>query len=185
LDWQTYKDYWAGRGYAPLETIEELTKDLIAKQGLAYLREHTEPGHWTASGFIWDPKAKKMLMMHHRKLDKWLQPGGHADGDTDLAAVAAKETWEETGIAVNSPVTWGNGLAVFDFDIHEIPARKTEPQHLHFDVRYLFLADSTKDPVQNSESNAVRWLSIEEVYELTNEESILRPIRKIKSGGCN
>ncbi len=178
-----YKKYWEARGFDQREIKEELVEGLLAKDDLPYFRNHTVPGHWTASAFVWDPVAKKLLLMHHRKLQKWLQPGGHADGDKDLEMVARKETIEETGIVVENPASWAKGMSILDFDIHEIPARKSERAHLHFDVRYLYLADSNIAPVQNEESNGVAWIDESKIPTLTNEESLLRPLQKIKQGG--
>ncbi len=183
MDIRAYNTYWASNGFEPNQEHAAVLKDLVDKKDLPFDRSHTDPGHWTGSAFVWDPKEQKLLLMHHRKLDKWLQPGGHADGDTNLERVAQKETDEETGIQVKNPVSWPDEMNVFDIDIHKIPARKNEPTHLHFDVRYLFLADSQQAPVQNEESHEVKWFKIEELLEITKEESILRPIRKIQCGG--
>ena len=121
-------------------------------------------------------------MMHHKKIEKWLQPGGHADGDTDLVSVARKECEEETGVSVGNPVHWQE-TNILDIDIHEIPPRKGEPAHLHFDVRYLFLRSTEAVPRKNSESNAVKWVDCTDLESITSEESILRPVRKILQGG--
>jgi 8-oxo-dGTP pyrophosphatase MutT (NUDIX family) len=96
--------------------------------------------------------------MHHRKLDRWLQPGGHADGDVDLARVALREAQEETGVA---------GLCVeggiFDIDRHRIPARGDEPEHWHYDVRYVVRAGADERFTVNPESRALAWRSVAEV----------------------
>src|SRR3954463_9092998 len=87
------------------------------------------PGHLTGSAWIVSPDRSRTLLTHHLKLDKWLQLGGHADDDPDLLAVALREAREESGLTrlrVVSP-------AIFDFDRHLIPARKTEPEHFHYD----------------------------------------------------
>ncbi|NNF56014.1 MAG: NUDIX hydrolase [Acidimicrobiales bacterium] len=109
-------------------------------------------GHLTGSAAVVDPSRGAALIMHHVKLDRWLQPGGHADGDGDLSAVALREASEETGLA---------GLTVhqpaIDLDVHEIPARPGEPAHLHLDVRFLVTAPPGSEPVGNHESHALEW----------------------------
>lgn len=133
-------------------------------------------GHITASGFIYDERTQKILLIHHKKLDKWLQPGGHCDGDKDTLGVAIKEVFEETGVMIENI-----GQSIFDLDIHTIPERKDIPEHEHFDVRYLFFADSTKPLVQNHETNQLMWIRIADLEKYTTEESLLRMKRKVLS----
>ncbi len=115
------------------------------------------PGHITGSAFVVDEDFSAALFVHHAKLGKWLQPGGHCEwGETALSA-ARREAEEETGIAPRSLVMDGP----FDIDIHEIPARGKVPAHLHLDIRYLFV--SPRIEVRgNEESHAVAWLSFDE-----------------------
>src|SRR5439155_15774375 len=94
-----------------------------------------------------------MLLLHHRKLQKWLQPGGHADGDMNLAAVALREATEETGI--DGLRVW---LAPIDVDVHRV-SPPAEDAHLHLDVRYLVVASPTAKVVGNEESEAIRWVT--------------------------
>jgi 8-oxo-dGTP pyrophosphatase MutT (NUDIX family) len=109
-------------------------------------------GHLTGSALVVDATARHTLLLHHAKLDRWLQPGGHADGDGNLASVALKEATEETGI---------DGLAVvtpaIDIDVHTIPARPGEPEHVHLDVRFLILAPADAEVRHNDESHGARW----------------------------
>lgn len=116
------------------------------------LHRSCRSGHLTASAAVVDPSRPAGLILHHVKLDRWLQPGGHADGRGDLASVALAEASEEAGIA---------GLRVLqpaiDLDIHPIPARPGEPAHLHLDVRYLVLAPPGSEPDGNHESHDVSW----------------------------
>ena len=95
------------------------------------------PGHLTGSAWIVSPDRKRTLLTHHHKLDKWLQLGGHADGETDLLAVALREAREESGLTRLRAVS----AEIFDCDRHLIPARGTEPAHYHHDVRFLLEAD--------------------------------------------
>ncbi len=114
-------------------------------------------GHLTASALVLDARGERLLLLRHRKLDRWLQPGGHADGDANLAGVAWREATEETGIA---------GLAVsvpaIDLDVHVIPESKV-PQHLHLDVRFLVLAPRDAQVMGNEESTALRWVRFDEL----------------------
>lgn len=126
-------------------------------------------GHITASAWILNPDKTKVLLLHHAKLSKWLQPGGHADGNTNLIEVALKETEEETGLI---PIQIEE--QIFDIDIHVIPARKDIPEHLHYDVRYLLTADETQNIIQNHESNCIKWIDLKAVEQYNNEKSILR-----------
>jgi 8-oxo-dGTP pyrophosphatase MutT (NUDIX family) len=135
---------------------------------------HLEIGHITASAFIIDPNCKKVLLIHHKKLNKWLQPGGHCDGETDTLSVALKEVSEETGLVIENL-----GQEIFDLDIHTIPTHKDIPQHEHFDVRYLLIADSNIPLVQNHETNQLKWIDLDEMSEYTNEESMLRMKSKV------
>jgi 8-oxo-dGTP pyrophosphatase MutT (NUDIX family) len=135
-------------------------------------------GHITGSAWITSPDGSRVLLIHHRKLDRWFQPGGHADGDPDVAAVALREAQEETrlpDLRLVSP-------AIFDVDIHPIPARGTVPEHLHYDIRFLFTANNDDMPGgENREVKGIRWVSPDEAEKLANSESISRMIRKSRS----
>jgi 8-oxo-dGTP pyrophosphatase MutT (NUDIX family)/ribosomal protein S18 acetylase RimI-like enzyme len=112
-------------------------------------------GHFTGSAWLVSADGRRALLMHHRKLDRWLQPGGHADGDPDLARVALREAAEETGLAglVVEP-------GVFDLDRHVIPARGSEPEHWHHDVRFVVRATGSETFAPNEESHALAWRDI-------------------------
>lgn len=134
-------------------------------------------GHITGSSWLVDPSSQRLLLTHHRKLDMWLQLGGHSDGDPDSQAVAMREAREESGlgVALLSP-------QLFDIDIHEIPARKSDPAHFHFDVRYCLQADGDEFLV-SEESLALAWVGIGELERYTTETSILRMRDKWLSSG--
>lgn len=131
-------------------------------------------GHLTGSAWILNPERTRTLLTHHRKLDKWLQLGGHADGDPDLAAVARREAQEESGLARLRLVS----PEIFDLDRHWIPERKSEPAHWHFDLRFLLEADPSEPLVVSSESKDLAWIELDAVSRFTPEESIARMVRK-------
>jgi len=130
-------------------------------------------GHVTASAWIVSPDRSQVLLMHHRKLGRWFQPGGHCDGDPDVLRVAIKEAQEETGVKAR-PVE----AEIFDVDVHSIPARPGEPSHFHYDIRFLLEAGPLDEINSNAEAKEVRWVPMEEVALYNSSESILRMQRK-------
>lgn len=127
-------------------------------------------GHFTGSAWLVSRDGQRALLMHHRKLDRWLQPGGHADGDVDLARVALREAEEESGLSdlIVDP-------AVFDIDRHRIPARGEEPEHWHYDVRYVVRAVGSEVCVGNAEAFALAWRDIAELAaDASSEVSVRR-----------
>jgi len=114
--------------------------------------------------------------MHHRKLDRWFQPGGHADGDPDIQQVALKEAQEETGLTDIQAVD----SKLFDIDIHLIPANSKDTAHLHYDIRFLMQADRNEPLKINSESKNLAWVLLEDVYRYNDSESIMRMVKKMK-----
>jgi 8-oxo-dGTP pyrophosphatase MutT (NUDIX family) len=136
------------------------------------------PGHLTGSAWILSPDYESVLLVHHRKLGRWIQPGGHADGEADLFQVALREAREETGLLTLVTLPGGDPPAPLDLDIHEIPPHGDEPEHLHFDVRFLFVAAPGETPLVSVESAAVRWVRRERLGELSEEESLRRMERR-------
>jgi len=137
----------------------------------AYQRKHL-PGHITGSSWIINNDGTKVLLVKHAALHKWLQPGGHADGDENVLRVAIREANEETGLANLTRV----GTGFFDIDIHSIPARKdlSFPQHDHYDVRFLFQADEADSVKISEESTELEWIQLKELEKFNSEPSILR-----------
>jgi 8-oxo-dGTP pyrophosphatase MutT (NUDIX family) len=131
-----------------------------------------EIGHVTGSAWIVDQAGERVLLTHHAKLDIWVQPGGHCDGDSDVAAVALKEAVEETGLCDLERVS----PEIFDLDIHTIPARGAVPAHEHFDVRFAFRvpAGASEAFVVSDESHDLAWVRLEDFERFTRERSMLR-----------
>jgi len=132
-------------------------------------------GHFTASAWLVSGDGRRAALMHHRKLGRWLQPGGHADGDADLAAVALKEAGEETGL---QGLVLEDG-AIFDLDRHWIPARGPVPGHWHFDVRYVVRARGSEQLVGNAESLALAWREVAGIAaDPASDQSLARMARR-------
>ena len=168
------------KNYTPVSEKEQSFKDimlnLFATRGAkAFTRDNLE-AHFTASAWIINPSSIEVLMLHHKKLNKWLQPGGHADGQLDLEKVARKEAKEETALNNLQLITTG----IFDIDIHLIPENKGIQEHEHFDIRFAYFCTDKDQTAINSESNDYRWIQIASIASLTNEPSILRMAEKTK-----
>lgn len=165
--------------YRPHDPVEAAHRDrmlaLAEVSGDPFHRNHFGPGHFTASAFILSPAGDALLLVHHAKLERWLQPGGHVEpDDVDLLAAARREASEEVGLAdlpceVEGP---------FDLDVHGIPARGAEPAHEHFDVRFLFRAPHSRH-LRSEESHDVRWFPLGELAAAGFDASVLRAVRKL------
>ena len=152
---------------------------------LAFLAAHPDGferelkiGHVTGSAWVVDRAGTRVLLTHHKKLDMWVQLGGHADGDSDVFRVALREAEEESGLDSLSPVS----RRIFDVDVHRIPARGEMPEHLHWDIRYAFRATGSEAYRVSGESHDLRWIEIESLGSVTQEESMLRMARKWRDG---
>lgn len=165
--------------YLPFDQTEKE----MAKRFLVFIKEHEDCflrslliGHVTASALVLKKNKEEVLLMHHKKLDKWLQPGGHCDGEEDVLSVAKKEVLEETGIDVGE-----QGIEIFDIDIHHIPERKGVPAHEHYDIRFCFIVANETKFIANNESNALKWIKLNDIEKYTSEPSILRMVAKVTS----
>jgi 8-oxo-dGTP pyrophosphatase MutT (NUDIX family) len=148
-------------------------KNLIKTEPNCLLRD-TLPGHLTASAWVIDQHTYcSFLLVKHAKLNLWVQPGGHADGNENLRAVACQELYEETGIV---PLQQQEGI--FDLSIHSIPASKNMPEHLHFDVRYLFLADASMPLRLSAESLDLGWFNLQQMSDMGCDDSVLKMARR-------
>jgi 8-oxo-dGTP pyrophosphatase MutT (NUDIX family) len=132
-------------------------------------------GHFTGSAWIISPAKDAVLMTHHKKLNMWLQLGGHADGDNNLINVALRESEEESGFSNFKLLS----EKIFDLDIHEIEPMNDDPRHLHYDVRFLLEADPIKSEIiVSDESHDVKWIPISKVKNYNSEDSIKRMVDK-------
>jgi len=166
--------------YRPADALEaqhrEALVELVANAPGAFDRAHFAPGHVTASCFI--VAGDSLLLHHHRRLDRWLQMGGHVELDEDPKEAALREGSEESGLhdlalAVDD---------IFDLDVHLIPAAKGEPEHRHFDVRYIARTASPGAVViDRAESSDVAWVPLDRAEALMNEAASARVIQKIRS----
>jgi 8-oxo-dGTP pyrophosphatase MutT (NUDIX family) len=153
--------------------------ELLASGEHSFRREARE-AHFTGSAWLVSADGERVLLTHHRKLARWLQLGGHADGDIDLARVALREAEEESGL---------NDLDVlpelFDLDRHRIPARGDEPEHWHYDVRYVVRAGANEAFVVSEESHALAWRNIREIADDGSSDASLRRMAQkwLRSGG--
>jgi len=136
------------------------------------LDRNSRPGHLTGSSLIIRPQDSQILVLFHAKLKRWLQPGGHADSDGDMARVALREAIEETGIPqleiVEPPI---------DLDIHVVDP-PYEDVHEHHDVRYLVLAPEDSCPVGNRESTGFQWLDPDEIQRIDPDDGFIRMVER-------
>ena len=158
------------------------TQGALAQDFIALLDDAADPfvrarlaGHFTGSAWLVSADGRRALLMHHRKLERWLQPGGHADGERDLAAVALKEAAEESGL---EQLHLEDGQ-IFDLDRHWIPERGEVPGHWHYDVRYVVRNAGSEAFVINPESLALAWRQVAEIAnDPASDASLARMARR-------
>jgi 8-oxo-dGTP pyrophosphatase MutT (NUDIX family) len=169
------------RTYEPADAAEAEHRgamvDLLATAQAPFSRAHFAPGHFTASCYIVDDSGR-LLLHHHRRLQRWLQMGGHVEGDETPDSAALREGAEESGLRDLALA----GAGIFDLDIHAIPAGRGEPDHYHYDVRY---AARTASPdsvsLDRAESTELAWVSLDRAAELMAGEKSLRVLQKIEN----
>lgn len=166
-------------GYVPDDAQElayrERMLELLAQSG-AFQSMHFVPGHFTASAFVLSPERDALLLILHKKLGLWLQPGGHIEpSDPTLAAAARREVAEEVGADLEPPTH----DALFDIDIHTIPPYGEKPAHEHFDVRYCFQARSRLFTASDEVVRA-QWVPLSQLAEVTSDRSVLRAALKLR-----
>lgn len=159
---------------------------LVESRGDCFER-HCWAGHVTASAWLLSPDGRRFLLTHHRKLGRWLQLGGHAEGDPDPASVALREAREESGLldlrfayAADAPVP-------IDLDVHPIPARGADPAHDHHDVRFVLVAAPGQTIAVSDESNALEWFEMDDLESVADDDSVLRlglKVRRLLEAGA-
>ncbi len=163
--------------YSP-DNAEELAfkrriLDFVNKNKDCFERTLQE-GHITGSAWLLNKEGSHALLMHHTKLDRWFQLGGHCDGNPNVCEVALKEAQEESGIQSIKPVE----STIFDIDVHLIPARKDEPEHYHHDIRFLLQVTNDEEIIQNKESKELRWIAKNKKHLPTDNPSVVRMFEK-------
>lgn len=172
----------AGAGQLPLRhALEAFARsapwaESCASEFLAFLDSSPDvferwhpPGHFTGSAWLVSADGARVLLTHHRKLGRWLQLGGHADGDLDLAAVALREAQEESGLSGLQVE-----LRIFDIDRHCIPSRGDQPEHWHYDVRYVVIASDDERFTVSDESHALAWRDVAALAEDADADTSMR-----------
>ncbi len=134
------------------------------------------PRHFTGSALVVSADGSRALLHHHKFLDRWLQFGGHCDGEADVLQVALREAEEESGIS--GLIT--TSRRPFDLDIHAIPEnpRRGEPAHLHYDIRYMLIAPEGAEPAVSDESHSLRWFTVAEALAMPLDGGLRRLIQK-------
>ncbi len=134
------------------------------------------PDHVTASAVVARPDGSAFLLVHHRRLDRWLQPGGHVEAeDASVFDAARREAVEETGVtALEAPI----GGRVLDVDVHPVPPRGGKPGHVHHDVRFLLTSTARDLTPAPSEVRDARWFTSEEALREGGDETVCRALRK-------
>ena len=168
--------------HQPVDERERGNRDaivnLLTTSREPFSRSSFDPGHITAGVFILDPAGERLLLHHHRRLGRWLQMGGHVEEGESALEAALREGREESGLVDLELVS----RAIFDVDVHAIPAGRGEPDHRHFDVRYLVrTAAPDKITIDRAESNDLAWVPLGEAAARMNEEASSRAIRKISA----
>jgi ADP-ribose pyrophosphatase YjhB (NUDIX family) len=167
---------------------KNLFRAFVSENPKCFDRSHL-PGHITGSALVVNRDLSKVLLTHHKKLSMWLQLGGHADGHYLTHEVAMTEAHEESGLQnlqffPYEPKIFGlletPRPIPFDLDRHLIPANSRDPEHHHYDVRYLLIAEDDNPPVISEESHDVRWFTLDDARHVTQETSMLRQFSKLE-----
>ena len=163
--------------YYPSDPDEKLSKPLML-EFLEVCHDCFErscvPGHFTGSSWLLNKDGSQALLLLHGKFDRWLQAGGHCDGDSDILGVALREAQEESGIIDIKPVS----ESIFDIDAHLIPPHGSDPAHYHYDVRFLLQVQSDEPLICSSESRDLKWFEKDKTKLPTQERGVIRMFDK-------
>ena len=159
--------------YAPWNSTEKVHKKTL----LAFLKKGNPASHVTGSAWVINRAGDKALLTLHTKLDKWIQPGGHGEGNESVRETALRETREETGLTSLELLCPG----IFDLDVHRIPPNGDIPGHCHYDIRFILRADDGETLTISRESKDLKWVAFDEIPALTGHSpGILRMLAKSK-----
>ncbi len=185
--WSSDFDSFSGSNESRFVTVQRM-QDFLKLSPDVFQRSYPT-GHFTGSALLVDSGFEKVLLTHHAKLNLWLQLGGHADGESVLESVALREAQEESGLKNIQPLRYekiffpnfhGNYSVPFDIDIHLIPKHKNDPEHFHYDVRFIFMADPQEKIIATEESHEVEWFDLKKAYQITAEPSMWRQFKKVE-----
>ncbi len=167
--------------HEPLDEVEaahvRTVLDVVATSADCFSRDHFAPGHVTGSAFVASPDGC-LLLIHHRRLGRWLQPGGHDAGEHDPLATALREAREETALPDLRPVS----CAILDVDVHTIPPGRGEPSHLHLDVRYLLVTDRPGAIAADAdEATGIGWFDLDAAVKMMAEAGANRVVARLRA----
>jgi 8-oxo-dGTP pyrophosphatase MutT (NUDIX family) len=174
--YQSFRDYLTWRTHDFAEETMRLELIKFVQGNKEFFQRSLSIGHVTGSVFAVNPSFKFALLIHHMKLNRWLQFGGHSDGDSNTMHVALREASEESGLKSIRLYT----SDIFDIDVHPIPERGNEPEHKHYDVRLLHIADPREPFAISNESKELRWVKISDVAQLNPTDAMRRMVEKTK-----
>lgn len=177
-DWLVANLIDYGKKFPAELSITEQFLDFVRHQPRCFQRT-LQTGHITGSAWLMDSTYKHVLLTRHRKLGIWIQLGGHADGNEDILSLSHTEAVEESGLSCLELVS----DKIFDLDIHRVPAFGAEPEHLHYDVRFIWCATGSKDFSVSEESLSLAWVSLSDIKSYTTEPSMLRMAKKCRGLG--
>ena len=159
------------------ESCMKTTQWLEKYWEFAFVKENLD-GHITGSMMITNPERTKVLLMLHKKFQRWQQFGGHCDGQHDVKNVAIREFQEESGVSIVPEMIWD----IFMVDVHDIPIdSKWRPPHFHFDIMYLgIIPENTILSRQELEVDDIWWFDIDGIEKYVEKDMLWR-VRKIQS----
>ena len=159
--------------YSPWDTAEERHTQAV----LAFLANGNPGSHVTGSSWVINPSKDKALLTYHKKLNKWIQLGGHGENNETVRETALREAAEESGLHSLRLLRPG----IFDIDVHLIPPKADTPEHYHYDIRFVLLADDGENLRISRESNDLKWVALDEIPQLTGfNPGILRMLAKTR-----
>ncbi len=161
------------RRYPEESSVIEALQNFVQEHPSCFERS-LKIGHLTGSAWLVNQAGTHTLLTHHKKLNKWIQPGGHVDGNPNVLEAALREAEEESGIVGLLPVSED----IFDIDIHAIPPHNGEAEHSHYDIRFAVHTTDSEAFQLSDESHDLAWVDLQKVQQFSQEESMLRMVRK-------